>query len=103
MVGTGTATNMVFNGGTLEGAGTLTLAPGGTSSFVSGVTSWLQGTAKLLNKGTMTQASQIYLLNNPKVENQGTWTLTYPGPATYNYDGLAKDPWLNTATGLLIG
>ncbi len=101
--GTGTATNVAFNGGGLIGAGTLTLASTGTSSIPAGSSLTMSNTSKLLNQGTLTQSGPILLNNDPNVENAGTWNLAMSGSAASNQDAVAKDPWVNSATGLLTG
>ena len=96
MTGTGSVPRLVVDGGTLNGGGTITVAPGtaamNSANLDTGVT--------LRNQGTVSQDAALSLYNGAKVENQGTWNSPPSAGGWYvNTDNSAGVEFRNTVTG----
>jgi hypothetical protein len=94
-----TVDQLVFDGGTIDGPGTVTIPAGGSVTVESGQEGWLDDGARLLNQGagSVPASSDLFLVGSSEIENTGTFSLA-TGALVSADDGSA-DQFLNDATG----
>ena len=101
---TGGRRNLVFNGGTLTGGGTITLPAGTTATFATSISFFIDGGTTLVNNGTVTseRRDRSYFIDG-KVTNNGTWTLKNPTKARCSTTGTPRPTttFTNAAGGMV--
>ena len=76
--GSPAAANLLLNGGSLVGGGTMTFPVGSSVTLASGSTTWVEEGTTVVNNTTVTQNDANLYLFDGKVTNQGTWTVKNP-------------------------